>query len=118
MGITAGPPARAIGAGGDKSNRRTRELLKALPEVSVASPHFCGISTPFGTLVAFPPPGRRPLGGRFMHPSSTPPADPTPVPADPPDGPNAEAPVTAGEEGRRRKVTFAKDAAGFLTELR
>jgi linoleoyl-CoA desaturase len=53
-----------------------------------------------------------------MHPSSTPPADPTPVPADPPDGPTAEAPVTAGEGSRRRKVTFAKDAAGFLTELR
>ena len=92
-----------------ESPRRRRPLprrtLAAFPRLS-------------GTPVAFPPPGRRPLGGAFMHPSSTPPADPTPVPADPPDGPNAETPVTAGEGGRRRKVTFAKDAAGFLTELR
>jgi linoleoyl-CoA desaturase len=55
-----------------------------------------------------------------MQPGSTPPTDPTPVPAHPPDGPgpDAEGAPPGGDGSRRRKVTFAKDAAGFLTELR
>jgi linoleoyl-CoA desaturase len=46
--------------------------------------------------------------------------DPTLVSAIPPEGPSpgAEAPAAGRVGSGRRKVTFAKDAAGFLTELR
>ena len=54
-----------------------------------------------------------------MGPNTTHPDGPNPDPGTPPDGPARSSTVPAAGDGDGpRKVTFGKDAAGFLTELR